>query len=64
MNKIFVVLIWINFWCGCLWLFWGGMFVIVFFKIFRSVCCIFLLDILCVIDGFLDLCVILLILLI
>lgn len=64
MNKIFVVLIWINFWCGCLCFFWGGIFVIVFFRIFSKVCWIFLLEILWVMDIFLFLCVILLILLI
>lgn len=64
MKRIFVVLIWINFWCGCLWFFCGGIFVIVFLRIFSKVCWIFLFEIFWVIEIFLFLWVILLILLI
>lgn len=63
MKRMFLVFIWMNFCCGCLWLFCGGMLVIVFFRIFKRVCWIFFLEMFWVIEIFLFFLVILLILL-
>jgi hypothetical protein len=52
MNRIFVVSIWMNSWCGCFRPPWGGTEAVVPSRIFRSACCTPSPETSRVIDGF------------
>ena len=52
MNRMFVVSIWMNSWCGCLRPPWGGTDAVVPSRIFSSACCTPSPETSRVIDGF------------